>query len=142
MAMLPEEKTAYSKESESIKVTRVVSEEEFSVWADICNAILHNNYPIIHRINHYEICRKNIMKCYLAYYRGEAAGISAILDNDGIVSLEFVATLSKYRRLGIAKMACQSAVDEAFSASAKVITTRAFQAAKNIYKALGFKVYY
>lgn len=142
MALFPEEKPAYSKGSESIKVIRVASKEEFAIWADICNAVLHDNYPIIHRINHYDICGRNIMSCYLACHHSEPAGVSAILNNGGIASLEFVAVLPEYRKMGIGRSVCQSAVDEAFSEGAKVITTRAFKAAKHIYKALGFRIYF
>jgi ribosomal protein S18 acetylase RimI-like enzyme len=39
------------------------------------------------------------------------------------VTVEFVATLPQFRRLGIAKSVCESAVDEAFAGGSKVITT-------------------
>jgi ribosomal protein S18 acetylase RimI-like enzyme len=143
MALFPEEKPAYPQTAESVAtVTRVMASEDFAPWADICNSVLHGGYPIIHRANHYEICRTGLMSCYLAYLEGEPAGTAAILDDEGIASLEFVATLPQFRKRGIASSLCQRAVDDAFLAGAKVITTRAFQPAKNLYKSMGFRVYH
>ncbi len=143
MALFTEEKPVYRQGTGGdFTLTRVASGGEFALWADVCNSALHDNYPVIHRVNHYEICRAGILTCYLAYHHGQPAGTAAILNDDGMASLEFVATLPPYRRLGIARSACQRAADEAFLAGAKVITTRAFKAAKHIYQALGFKAYY
>lgn len=143
MALFPEERTVDPRESERVSsVARVASREEFAVWADLCNQVLHDSYPIIHRVNHHEICRTGIMNCYLAYLHGEPAGTAAILNDGEVASLEFVATLPQFRKQGVARSVCQRAVDEAFLGKSKVITTRAFQPAKDLYKAMGFRIYY
>lgn len=143
MALFPDEKPAYPQVQENgIGVTKVETRDEFTRWADICNAVLHDNYPILHPKNHYEICREGILRCYLASYHGEPAGTAAILVNAGMDSLEFVATLPRFRKLSVAWAVCQTAVDAAFRDGAEVITVRAFREAKNLYKTIGFKVYF
>jgi ribosomal protein S18 acetylase RimI-like enzyme len=143
MAIFPEEKPVYLAEAEPVcEITRVTSGEEFAAWTDVCNLGLHDNYPIIHRVNHYAICRQGIMTCYLASVQGEPAGTAAILNDHGVASLEFVATLPPFRRRGIARAVCQRAVEDAFLCGAQVITTRSFKPAKKIYAGLGFGVYY
>jgi predicted GNAT family acetyltransferase len=141
MAIFPEEKPAYSKVNEDITIKPVTTVDEFGIWADICNSVLHDSYPIIHRANHFDICKNEIMPCYIGYYKGKPAAVSAILNNNGISSLEFVATLDDFRKKGLARALCQKAVDDAFANGSKIITTRAFADAKNLYKSLGFKIY-
>jgi len=143
MAMYPAQKPAYSTAlPDSITVEPVTTVEEFATWADICNSELHGGYPIMHRVNHFEICRNGIMPCYIGYYQGKPAAVSAVLHNNGVFSLEFVATLGDFRRQGLARALCQRAVDDAFASGARIITTRAFANAKNLYRSLGFKIYY
>ncbi|MDF2544582.1 MAG: hypothetical protein K0S47_4300 [Herbinix sp.] len=142
MALFPEEMSVYETYSNDIQIKPVTTIEEFGVWADICNLVLHGDYPIMHRVNHFEICKNGIMPCYLGYYQGEPVAVSAILNHSNISSLEFVATLPEYRRKGLAKALCQKAVEDAFANGSSIITTRAFADAKNIYKSLGFQCYY
>lgn len=142
MAIFQEEKPIYSKNKDEIVVKPVITEDEFSVWADICNSVLHGGYPIMHRKNHFDICKNGIMPCYIGYYQGKPTAVSAILNNNDVASLEFVATIEDFRKKGLARAVCQTAVDEAFRNGAKIITTRAFSDAKNLYKSLGFKIYF
>lgn len=142
MVIFPDEKPVYSKVNDEITVKPVITMDEFSTWADICNSVLHGDYPIIHRINHFDICKNGIMPSYIGYYQGKPVAVSAILHNNGISSLEFVATIDDFRKKGLARALCQTAVDEAFLNGAKIITTRASANAKNLYKSLGFKVYF
>lgn len=142
MAIFPEEKPIYIENSEDITIKPVTTVDEFVIWADICNLVLHGGYPIIHRVNHFEICKEGIMPCYVGYYQGKPASVSAILNNNGISSLEFVGTLGDFRKKGLALALCQKAVEDAFANGSKIITTRAFADAKNLYKSLGFKIYF
>lgn len=142
MAILPEEKLIYKEISEDIAIRPVATVDEFGVWADICNSVLHGGYPIMHRVNHFDICKEGIMPCYVGYYQGKPVAVSAILNNNGNSSLEFVATLDGFRKKGLARALCQKAVEDAFANGAKIITTRAFPDAKNLYKSLGFKIYF
>jgi ribosomal protein S18 acetylase RimI-like enzyme len=142
MAVLPDERLKDNKRQEGVEIKPVTKLAEFEVWADICNLVLHNELPIIHPINHYDICKNGIMNCYIGYYYGKPVSVAAILNNDRISSLEFVATLNEHRRLGLATALSQKAVEEAFMNGVEIVTTRAFADAKNIYKALGFKCYF
>lgn len=142
MAIFPEEKPTYEKIDKDITVKQVTTIDEFGIWADICNSVLHGNYPIIHRVNHFDICKGGIMPCYIGYYQGKPAAVSAILNNKGISSLEFVATVNAFRKKGLARALCQKSVEDAFANGSKIITTRAFADAKNLYKLLGFKTYF
>ena len=76
------------------------------------------------------------------YDCGKPVAVSAILDNSGIASLEFVATIPEMRRKGYAKAICEKAIHDAFTDGAKIITVRAINlAASQLYKSLGFEVY-
>jgi GNAT superfamily N-acetyltransferase len=142
MAILPEEKPIYGKAGDGIDVRPVETVQEFGIWADICNTVLHGGYPIVHRVNHFDICKAGIMPCYIGYYQGTPAAVSATLKNDGLSSLEFVATLEGFRKKGLARAVCQLAVEEAFSKGSQIVTLRAFPDAKNLYQSLGFRIYY
>lgn len=142
MAIFPEEKPTYGKSKDEITIKPVTTVDEFGIWADICNSVLHGGYPIMHRINHFDICKDGIMPCYIGYYQGTPVAVAAILNNNDISSLEFVATLNDFRKKGLARALCQTAVDEAFANGSRIITTRAFADAKNLYKSLGFKIYF
>lgn len=141
MAMLPNEKPVYTEIIDAITVKKVDNAEDFKLWADISNKILHGGYPIMHPENHYHLCQDGIMPCYVAYYNGKPASVCSIINNKGISSLEFVATLEEYRGRGLAKAVCTTAIDEAFENGSKIITLRAFPEAKRLYKWLGFKIY-
>jgi GNAT superfamily N-acetyltransferase len=141
MALLPDEKPEYEEILMPITVKKVDNAEDFKIWANISNKILHGGYPIMHPENHYHLCRDGIMPCYIAYYNDTAAGVCSIINNKDISSLEFVATVDEYRRKGIARAVCAAAVDEAFQNGSKIITLRAFPGAKKLYGTLGFKIY-
>jgi ribosomal protein S18 acetylase RimI-like enzyme len=64
------------------------------------------------------------------------------MNNNGVASLEFVATLNEYRRKGLARTVCIAAIRDAFANGTKIITTRAFHPASLLYQSLGFKIYY
>jgi GNAT superfamily N-acetyltransferase len=142
MAVLPLEYRSDRNLPDEIEIKPVTTLSEFGIWTEICNVVLHYGSPIIHPTNHFEICKNGIMNCYIGYYQGKPASVAAILNNGRISSLEFVATLEEYRRLGLAKALSQKAVEEAFMNGSDIVTTRAFVDAKNIYKSLGFQCYF
>lgn len=140
MALLPDKKKANFTCNE--KVVKVQSEEEFAVWAKIANDVLANGYPDMHPVYHYPLCRDDIMKCYVAYNNDEPVAVASVMDNNGIASLEFVATIPEVRRRGFAKSVCKQAVQGAFDDGAKIVTVRAINAvAGKLYQSMGFKVY-
>jgi len=131
----------YEESAVSITVKKVDSAKDFTIWANISNEILHGGYPIMHPENHYHLSQSGIMPCYIAYFNGIPAAGCSIMNNNGVSSLEFVATVKEYRRKGVARALCSAAVEEAFKNGSKVILVRAFGPGKRLYKTLGFKVY-
>ena len=82
------------------------------------------------------------MKCYTLRIGDTPAAVCAVLDNHGIASLEFVATIPEMRQNGYAKAVCKKAIHDAFANGAKIITVRAANAAASkLYQSLGFKAY-
>jgi len=141
MALLPEEKPVYDPLKNSITVKRVDNAEDFKLWANISNKVLHGGYPIMHEENHYHLCEKGVMACYIGYYEKTPAAVSAVMNNNDISSLEFVATLKEYQRKGLAKAVCSKAIDDAFKNGSKIISLRASPEGKKLYQLLGFKIY-
>ena len=124
------------------KVVKVQSEEEFAVWAKIANDVLANGYPDMHPVYHYPLCRDDIMRCYVAYNHDKPVAVASAIANNGIASLEFVATVPEERRKGFAKTVCKQAVEDAFADGAKIVTVRAINAvAGKLYQSMGFKAY-
>lgn len=141
MAMLSKDKPQYKEIASTITVKKVDNAEDFKLWANISNTVLHDGYPIIHYKNHYHLSQNSIMPCYIAFYNGTAASVCSIINNKDISSLEFVATIDEYRRKGLARAVCITAIDEAVKNNSKIITLRAFAGAKKLYQAMGFKIY-
>lgn len=140
MALLPHEKTESLIHTE--KIVKVQSAEEFATWAKLSNDILANGYPHMHPIYHYPLCRDGILKCYILYHQGIPVSVASIMDNNGIASLEFVATIPEMRRQGFARAVCDKAVEEAFLDGAKIVTLRAIDAvAGKLYQTIGFGAY-
>lgn len=140
MAMLPEEMPDYETNS-SVVVKRVACAADFRVWASICNQVLHDGYPIMHPENHYHLCQKGIMPCYIGFCDQVPASVAGMMHNQDVSSLEFVATLPEFRKKGAAKAVCCQAIKDAFAAGSKIITLRALPDGKKLYLGLGFKLY-
>lgn len=142
MALLPDEKSNYSAMSDDVRIEKVKTSEEFEQWAKITNDLLHGGYPDIHPIYHYPSCQKELMDCYVLYKNNASAAVCAIMDNNGVDSLEFVATVPEMRRQGLAQTVCAKTIDDIFADGAEVITVRAINAvASKLYQSLGFKIY-
>ena len=140
MALLPEEKEISSVSEE--KIIRIQTQEEFAVWAKIANDMLANGAPDMHPVYHYPLCKDGIMKCYIAYNQSVPVAVASVMDNSGIASLEFVATIPEMRRRGYAKRVCERAVSDAFTDGAKIVTTRAINLVSGmLYQTIGFKAY-
>ena len=140
MALLPDTKEINHVNNE--KIVKVQTQEEFATWAKIANDVLANGYPDMHPIYHYPLCRDGIMKCYIMYNQSVPVAVASVIDNNGIASLEFVATIPEMRRHGFARRVCEKAVNDAFVDGAKIVTVRAIDAvASKVYESIGFKAY-
>lgn len=140
MALLPEEKEGNFVCSE--KIIKVQTEEEFAAWAKIANDILANGYPDMHPSYHYPLCKDGIMTCYIIYNQSVPVAVASVIDNNGIASLEFVATVPNMRRQGYARKVCERAVQDVVANGAKIVTVRAINAvAGKLYQSMGFKAY-
>ena len=140
MALLPDSQP--SGVENDVEIKHIKTPADFKIWADMANLIFAGGYGDIHAVNHYHWCEKDRLFPYIAYQSGTPAAIAAFMNNNGVASLEFVATLNEYRRKGLARAVCIAAVREAFMNGAIVITTRAFHPASLLYQSLGFKIYY
>lgn len=141
MALMVQNKPEYGMLDVSASVKKVTSAEDFKIWANICNKVLHGGYPIIHPENHYHLCKEDIMPCYIGYYNGVAASVCSILNHKEAASLEFVGTLEECRRKGLAKAVCITAIEQAFKNGSEIITLRALSNSKIMYKGMGFEFY-
>jgi GNAT superfamily N-acetyltransferase len=128
--------------SAGAEITQVKTAVDFMIWADMANQIFASGYQDIHPINHYHWCEKNMLIPYIVYFEDKPVAVSAILNNNDVASLEFVATLPEYRRKGFARVASIVAIRDAFTNGAKIITLRAFYPANLLYQSLGFQVYF
>lgn len=140
MALLPEDQPKSQPDYKDIR--SVKTPEEFEIWAELCNNIFSGGYQDVHPENHFRWCKNGMLTPYIAYYENKPAAIAAILDNNGVASFEFVATLPYYRRKGFAKAVSHTAIRNAFANGAKIITLRAFYPANLLYNTLGFQIYY
>ena len=140
LALLPEQAPCAAASAYSI--VNVQTAEEFALWARMCNDLFANGAPDVHPLYHYPLCQHNLMKCYIAYVHDQPAAIGAIMNNHGIASLEFVATVPEWRRRGLARALCDKAIHDTFADGAKIITVRAINAgASRLYQSVGFTAY-
>ncbi len=130
------------KEKWNARVTKVTSAEEFAVWSKINNDVLAGGFADIHPVYHYSLCAKELLNCYIAYDGDMPVAVAGIMNNEGVASLEFVATMPEARRKGFAQAVCEWTVEETFAAGAKIITVRAANlSAGKLYEKIGFKAY-
>lgn len=141
MALLAAEKPDYPRATNHITVEKAKHSEDFKLWALLCNFVLHQGYPIIHPELHYPVCQEGILTCFNVYDKGVLAGVSSLLNNNGVFSLEFVAVSDAFRRRGVATAAIIAAVEDAFAQGAELITVRAIGKSKYLLPKLGFRIY-
>lgn len=140
LAMFPEEKIEYQKNN--YKIIKVHTAEEFAVWARMVNDILAGGHTDIHPVNHFIWCEKMGVKCYILYHNNIPVSVTAIMNNNGAASLEFVGTVPEMRRKGYAKAVCEKAVSDAFADGTSIITIRAInRSAARLYQSIGFTDY-
>ena len=122
-------------------VKRIKTIEDFMVWTDIANAVLHGG-PLISAESYYPLCADGKIACYLGYNDKTPVSTSATINNAGCASLEFVATLPGYRKQGIATAVCCTAIQQLINDGAHIISLRASPMGIPLYTALGFESYF
>lgn len=129
-------------ESET-KIVKVKTIEEFAIWTKINNDVLAGGFADMHPVYHYLFCEKGHLDCFIAYNeKGEPVSIASVINNKGVASLEFVATVPEARRKGFARAVCEQAVAGVFANGAKLVTVRAANlSAGRLYGKIGFKAY-
>ena len=141
MALRPADKPDYPATAAGITVKKVNDAAEFKLWALLNNLVMHEGYPIIHPELHYPVCEEGILTCFNVYDQGILAGVSSLLNHNGIFSLEFVAVSNAFRRRGIATAAVIAAVEYAIAHGAELITARSIGKSKFLLPQLGFRIY-
>lgn len=141
MALLPADKPDYPATPAGISVKEVNDAAEFKLWALLNNLVMHEGYPIIHPELHYPVCEEGILTCFNVYDQGILAGVSSLLNQNGIFSLEFVAVSNAFRRRGVATAAVIAAVEHAIAHGAELITARSIGKSKFLLPQLGFRIY-
>lgn len=127
--MTPEEIPTYS--DNKISVRRVETTGDFNTWLNL-------NHDNGLQPNHFHLCQKGILRCYIGYAQNKPVSVVAMLKNNRIYSLEFASTLNEYQKRGFATAICQTAIKEAIHDGADVITARAYEESKLLGKKLGF----
>lgn len=141
MALLVAEKPDYPTLAEGISINKVSNAEDFKLWALLNNFVLHQGYPIMHPEHHYPVCQEGILTCFNVYDQGILAGVSSLMNHNGIFSLEFVAVSGAFRRRGVATAAVIAATQDAIAQGAELITLRAMGPIKYLLPKLGFRIY-
>lgn len=138
-AMLPDDMPQYSPLPDSIDIRRVNSLADFETWCDMVNNLAHGGTVCIHPRNHYHLVKSGEIRCYLGSVDGVTVATSGVLNNGGIGSLEFAATMPEYREKGFAKAVCQIAIVDAFEDGIRVLSARAIENGRMLGRSLGFK---
>jgi len=127
---------------DGVKIQKSDDENSFALWARSVKDCFHDDFQYFHPQYHYPACKSGEMRCYLCRKNDRPVAVCSIMDNEGICSLENVATHMDYRRQGIAKYLCAVAMKEAFVCGAKLISLRAVEpGTRELYTSLGYRTY-
>ena len=121
----------------SITCRKVISKEDFKVWIDIVNEALHG-WDMIDADNYYIWVENGDYTIYLGEINGVPVATAATIQTGNTGSLEFVSTLSDYRRKKAAITVCSMAVDELLKNGANTVTLGACGESSLLYEQLGF----
>ena len=142
---IPPERINYTllknrKDNPLISVKRVITKEDFGIWAGIINKEIFQ-YEIIDPELHYLLCESSKWVCFLGYYDGVPAAASTSINKDGNGMLEFIATSSEYRRKGLGTAVCYAALEQLVNEKASFITLRGTSTGVPLYRSLGFDTF-
>lgn len=139
LAMLPGEMTAAPSRH---PVLRVEDAAAFADCAHVVNTVLAGGRPDLHPVHHLPLMQTGRIRCHVLYHEGKPVSAAVTMSQDGVASLELVATLPEHRRRGYAESVCRQAVQDEWTRDAAMLTVRAVNAAAaRIYERLGFRTY-
>jgi len=143
MALPPEKMniSLWEDNHSSILVRKVNSRKDFFTWACFVNNVLFE-YPILDPEQYYPLFTEGKIGCFTGYIEDEPAAVSAILNDNGNASLEFIATKPEHRRKGMGTAVCRAAIKQLLSDGAYCISLRATPEGIFLYKSLGFIKYF
>ena len=139
MALLPDGLTAAPL---TLPVQRVTDAAAFADCARVINAVLSGGRPDLHPVHHLLLVETGRIRAHVAYHGGQPVSAAVTMGKDGAASLEFVATLPAFRRMGYAGAVCRQAVQDALACGVDLVTVRAVNpAVARLYERLGFRAY-
>lgn len=141
MALLPDDYSKPAEETISFSIRKVTTKEDFKIFADIANEVLHG-FKLLDPELYYPLCASGKMVCFLGYSGEIPVATSATMNNNGSSTVEFVATLPDFRKKGIGTAVCRAAIEQLIGDGASIVTLRARALGVSIYKGLGFKAFY
>lgn len=127
----------YSAENNPVICRRIRSKEDFKVWTDIVNTAL-NGWDMIDAEHYYSWIEKGYLNIYLGELDGIPVTAAATIQNGDTGSLEFVATLEKYRRNKAAATVCSEAINDLFDKGVRTVTLSSCGESCPLYEGLGF----
>ena len=141
MALLPDDYRKPAEEITSISVQKVTTKDDFKIWTDIANEVLHG-FKLLDPELYYPLCASRKMVCFLGYSGEIPVATSAAMNNNGSGTVEFVATLPDFRKKGSGTAVCCAAIEQLIGDGASIVSLRARAMGVSIYTALGFKAYF
>lgn len=139
LAMLPGEMTTAPQTHAVHRATDAVA---FADCAMVVNTVLSDGRPDLHPIHHLPLMETGRIHAHVLYADEHPVSAAVTMEKDGVASLEFVATLPGFRRMGYAEAVCRQAVADAWTRGAALITVRAVNpAVARLYERLGFRAY-
>jgi ribosomal protein S18 acetylase RimI-like enzyme len=125
----------------TLSVKRVDNKESFKIWCDITNEVLHG-FKMLDFQLYYPLCESSKMVCFLGYDGEKPVASSAIMNNNGSGTLEFIATLPNYRKKGLGRAVCCAAINQLIKDKAFIISLRGRSMGVSLYTKLVFKSYF
>lgn len=129
--------TPYFSEEESMVCRRVETKEDFQAWIDVVNTALHG-WEMIDAQHYYTWVETENIRLYLCVIDGVPVSTAATIQTGDVASLEFVSTLSQYRRRKAAITLNSYALTQLFGNGVRAVTLSGSSEAVALYEKLGF----
>ncbi len=131
----------YQSSDDGIVCRKVQTKKDFQSWVSIVNTVLHG-WDMIDADHYYTWVENGYMDVYLGEIDGTPVSTAATIRNGEAASLEFVSTLERYRRKGVASVVCSKALTDLFEDGVEDVTLSACGESVNLYEKFGFKSYF